>query len=261
MLTPAQIDARKGKLTASRVACLMVADTARIMQLYYEMTEDPAFAPVDLSEVWPVRLGEATEQLQVDWFELKHSPVTMRGEVLVHSNGWAAATLDGWSVLHGCPIEAKHCGGHEPFETLVERYMPQLHWQMIVTGVKQCALSIILGAREPTVDFIDFDDAYGAELVRRAEAFMQCVWTKTPPVEIAEPVPAPVPGKTYDMESSNAWVSEAFVWLANIGAKKAAEAAEKELKYLVPADAKKCFGAGVRITRDRAGRLSLRELT
>ena len=34
----------------------------------------------------------------------------------------------------------------------------------------------------------------------------------------------------------------------------------KILKSLVPSDAKKCFGYDVQITRDRAGRLSLREL-
>ena len=36
--------------------------------------------------------------------------------------------------------------------------------------------------------------------------------------------------------------------------------AEKVLKSLVPADAKRCTGYGVRITRNRAGSLSLREL-
>jgi hypothetical protein len=261
MLSEEQIAARRGKLTASRVAALMTADTTKIMNLYREMIGDPTWDEEDLSEVWPVRLGEATERLQGDWFELKRGPVSRRGEVVVHANGWAACTLDAWSVLHDCPVEMKHCGGHEPFETLVERYQPQMHWQMIVTGVKQCALSIIMGAREPIVDFVDYDEDYGAELMRRAEAFMQCVWSKTPPVDIDEPVVPPVPGKVYDMENSNAWVSEAFVWRSNVAAKKAAEAAEKELKALVPADAKKCFGADVVITRNRAGHLSLREMS
>jgi hypothetical protein len=37
-----------------------------------------------------------------------------------------------------------------------------------------------------------------------------------------------------------------------------AENASKALKAMVPADAKKCSGHGVRITRNRAGHLSLR---
>ena len=262
MLTPAQIEARKGRLTASRVACLMTADVAKIMNLYLEMTDDPAFVEEDLSSVWAVQLGSTTESLSLDWFDRKHGPVSRRGEVVVHElNGWAACTLDGWSDLHGCSIECKHCGGHEPFETIVERYMPQMHWQMIVTGKRQCALSVIMGAREPIVDFVEYDEDYGAELMRRAEDFMHCVWSRTVPVAIDEPVPPPIPGRVYDFSSNNEWGSEAFVWLENIGAKKAAESAEKSLKGMVPPDAKKAFGHGVNITRDRAGRLSLREMS
>jgi len=98
MLTPAQIDARRGKMTSSRIACLMTADVAKIMQLYMEMTEDPAFCPEDFSMFWPVRLGEATEQLNLDFFEQKNGmAVTRRGEVVVHPEiEWAAATLDGF---------------------------------------------------------------------------------------------------------------------------------------------------------------------
>jgi hypothetical protein len=223
------------------------------------LTNDPSYQEPDLSQVWPVRLGEATEQLNLDFFDLKHGPVSMRGDVITHTNGWLACTLDGWSALHGCPIEVKHTGGHEPFETLVERYQPQMHTQMIVTNTKQCALSVIMGAREPIVEFIDYDEAYGAELWRRAEAFMQCVWSKTPPVDIDEPVTPPVPGKVYSFEGNNMWASSAFLWRENIAGKKLAEMAEKELKAMMPADAKKAVGAGIYISRDRAGRLSLRE--
>jgi hypothetical protein len=116
-----------------------------------------------------------------------------------------------------------------------------------------------MGANQPIVEYIDRDDDYIAEMVRRATAFMECVRTKTPPVEIEEPVPAPIPGKVYDMSGSNSWSAEAFLWRENIAAKRQAEQAEKSLKAMMPADAKKAHGAEVVITRDRAGRLSLRE--
>jgi hypothetical protein len=63
------------------------------------------------------------------------------------------------------------------------------------------------------------------------------------------------------MEGNNSWASEASLWLENIAAKRQAEQAEKTLKAMVPADAKKAFGHSITITRDRAGRLSLREAT
>jgi hypothetical protein len=96
MLSPAQIEARKGKLTASRVACLMTGDATEIMRLYLEMIGEER--PENLSDVWPVQLGSATEQLNLDWFERKNRmPVTRRGEVVVHPDyPWAACTLDGW---------------------------------------------------------------------------------------------------------------------------------------------------------------------
>lgn len=257
-LSASQIIARDGKLTASRVACLMTGDEAKIMSLWKELIGDPSFVPEDLSEVWPVQLGVATEALNLDWFERKHGPVTRRGEV-VSARTWMACTLDGWSVVHDCPIEVKHVGGHEPFETIRERYQPQMHWQMIVVGTDKCVLSVIMAAREPIVEFVEKDTAYADELLRRASAFMDCVRTLTPPVEIAPPVVAPVPGKTYDFTGKNEWAAEAATWLENVVGKQKAEASEKSLKAMVPADATKCHGHQVVITRDRASRLSLRQ--
>lgn len=96
MLTVDQLQAREGKITASRVGVLMSGDEAKILALWREMLglEEPP----DLSGVWPVRRGEATEQLNLDWFQEKQGkPVIRRGEVVVHPDyDWAACTLDGW---------------------------------------------------------------------------------------------------------------------------------------------------------------------
>lgn len=260
MLSSAQIAARDGRLTASRIACLMSGDAAAIMNLWRELVGDPGFVPDDLSGVWPVQLGSATEALNLDWFARKHGPVSSRGDVVEHAVGWAACTLDGWSDQHGCPVEAKHVGGREPLEVVIDRYQPQMQWQMLVTGAAQCAFSVIVAANEPVVDFIPRDDEYGAELWARAEAFMECVWTLTPPVALA-PVAAPViPAVTYDMAGRNDWASEAVTWLTTRQAKRDCDAAEKALKSFVPGDAVRCYGYGVEIKRDRAGRLSMKEM-
>lgn len=261
MLSPDQIRERDGKLTASRVACLMTGDEADILSLWREMVGDPSYVPEDLSGVWPVQLGSCTEALNLDWFERKFGPLSRRGDVVTHENTWAACTLDGWSDLHGCPIECKHVGGREELAVIIERYQPQMHWQMIVTGAPKCAISVIMGANEPIVEFIDRDEAYAAELMKRATAFMQHVWDLTPPVALPS-VAAPVkPEKTYDMTGNNAWGANAATWLSTRQAKKDCEGAEKELKALVPADAIRCHANGIEIRRDRAGRLSIREKT
>ena len=96
MLTPTQIEARRDKLTASRIACLMTGDAEKIMRLWREMIGDEA--PENLDDVWAVQLGLVTEQLNLDWFQIKNKLlITQRGEVRNHpAVSWGACTLDGW---------------------------------------------------------------------------------------------------------------------------------------------------------------------
>lgn len=158
----------------------------------------------------------------------------------------------------GYALEVKHCGGREPLEVVIERYQPQLQWTMFVTGTQEIALSVILGASEPVVEYIDRDDAYIAEMVKRGEEFMEFVRNREPPV-VLDPVPTPIVAvKTYDYSTDNTWVDSAADWIATKPFSDRCRDAEKILKAKVPEDARKVFGGGVRITRDRAGRLSLR---
>lgn len=252
-----QLAARKGKLTASRVACLMTGDADKIMQLYLEMTDQAM--PENLDHVWPVQLGSATEELQLDWFEMKNGPLSRRGEVVVHMrHSWAAATLDAWHDELACPVECKHVGGREPLEVIVDRYQPQIQWQMEVTAASECALSVIMGANEPVVEFISFDRAYAAEMVARGAQFMEFVRKRKPPIALAPVAPPCDPTKIIDMTGNNLWSASAADWLSSKDAADTCKEAEKLLKSIVPADAKKCHGHAVQITRDRAGRLSLR---
>src|SRR5262245_1835280 len=214
-LNAAQLAQRAGKLTASRIACLMTADAEKILRLWKEMIGEEI--PEDLSHVWPVRLGEATEQLQLDWFqEQSGMRVLRRGEVVLHPKFlWAACTLDGWvEAPDPYPIEVKHVGGREPIEVIIDRYQPQVQWIMEITRSTQCALSIIMGASPPIVEYIEADGSYQQELVKRGAMFMRHVAERTPPV-VLEPAPAPVDAtKIIDMTGNNEWASYAVRWLA-----------------------------------------------
>jgi hypothetical protein len=258
MLNASQIAQRENKLTASRVACLMTGDTDKILNLWRELVGDPEFVPEDLSGVWPVQLGSATEALNIAWYCRKYGSVSGKGDVIVGSPEWMAATLDGWDDARKCPIEAKHVGGREPLETIIARYQPQMHWQMMVTKSTECALSVIMGANEPIVEFIGFDKVYGDELMKRATQFWQCVENMTPPFALAPAAVPVIADKIYTMATPE-WITNAQRWLQTCGAVETAKDAEKKLKALVPEDAKKAVGSGVQISRDRAGRLSLRQ--
>ncbi len=144
--------------------------------------------------------------------------------------------------------------------TIIDRYQPQMQWQMIVTQAHQCALSVIEGANEPTVDIIPRDIEYMDILWDRAQRFMECVWSLTPPVPEKEAQAPIVPTRTVDMTGNNHWSSLATDWLETKGAAATAKASEIEIKKLMPEDALRAEGHGVVITRDRAGRKALREL-
>ena len=276
MLTAAQQAAREGKLTASRVGILMNGDDAALLNLWRECTGDPSYEPPDLSGVWPVQLGSHTEALNLRWYTRRVGrPVTRQGEVVVsQERDWAAATLDGWDAayplarpgearqgMEPAVIEAKHVGGFESRGRVVARYMPQVHWQMYVTGARLAVLSIIEGAREPVLEEIPRDEDYMAEILRRADEFWRCVETLTPPVALPA-VEAPRPAvREIDMSASNEWGNFAADWLANRDAAKTFNAAVKEIKALVEPDVKRAYGHGIEAKRSRSGAITIREIT
>lgn len=163
-------------------------------------------------------------------------------------------------------LEAKHTGGREPLEVVVERYQPQLQWIMFVTNTAEIALSVIMGADAPILEYVERDDEYIAEMVKRGKQFMHHVRTRTPPVALAAVPPPAKANKTIDMmqtPQANQWGSLAFTWLETRADHERCIAAEKELKAMVPLDCKKAYGAGIQITaaRGEKRRLSLREQT
>lgn len=259
VLTPEQQKLRAHRLTGSVVKILMTGTAIEVVALWKQMLgmEEPP----DLSGVWPVRLGETSEQLQLDWYgEKRGIEVTRRGEVVIGKPDWMAATLDGWDTQRDCPVECKHCGGRESLETIIVRYTPQCTWQMLVTGAKECALSVIMGANEPIVEYLAFDSAYARTLFNRAKAFMACVESLTPPAELPKIEAPPPPTKEYDMTPLDHWRIQAERWKQSYGAVEMAKESEKLLKQMVPPDAKEAKGHGVIITRNRAGAMSLREI-
>jgi predicted phage-related endonuclease len=260
-LTDKQRELRKGHFTGSEANILMAGDPYKVMDLYKMHIGDPTYIEPDFSEVWPVRLGEVTEALNLEFAALKYGPVTRQGEVVcgLGSLDWTAATLDGWLEKHKCPIEAKCVNGRSALDDVIARYQPQLHWQMMVTKAKECALSVIIGGNEPIVEFVPINRQYARELWQRATAFWLCVKSKTPPVELPAVPPPPMAVKEYDKSADVDWCGTADRWLQAYGAAQTAKEAEKYLKSLVPLDAKICYGHGIVIVRNRAGALSLRE--
>jgi hypothetical protein len=145
-----------------------------------------------------------------------------------------------------CPVEP-NVGGHEPIETIVDRYQSQMQWLMECTTADQCGLSVIFGASVPVVEYIERDAGYAAEMVIRGRLFMECVRQRREPVQLPPPPPPPVVvSKNYSMDGSNKWADAAVTWLTTKVAASDHAAAERTLKELVPPDEKACTGYSVK---------------
>lgn len=260
MLTDRQKIARKGKITASRIGVLTSGDAQAVYDLWLELTGDPSYTPPDLSNVWPVQLGAATETFHLDWLERSLGTITSRGKSFQHQEvEWALCTLDGWVNRDSMPIEVKHTGGFEPMETLLDRYMPQLQWIMWCCKADDIVFSVIMGAKEPKPQTIQFNRDYTRNLIDAAEGFMKHVFDLSEPV--ANPYikpPKPVFSKRVDMKGNNVWGDAAVRWVANRPAHQDYEEAAKTIKRLVPDDAKEAYGAGIIVARSKAGSLTIR---
>lgn len=260
-LTPEQQRMREGKLTASAVGAFVSGDPEKLMSLWRLMVGDPEHKEPDWQHIWPVRLGEASEAVNLEFYEYRTGRIlSRRGEVVTHPrHTWACATLDGFDDGLVGPVDAKHVGGFEKRDVIVARYTAQMFWQMGCTSTQRSALSIIEGAREPVVEPVEWDSGYADALWARAQAFMECVWSLTPPIALP-PVEAPVKAEhVIDMTGNNEWAVHAGAFIETGAAAKQFAKADKAIRTLVPPDAAKCFGHGIVATRNKAGALYIRE--
>jgi predicted phage-related endonuclease len=260
MLNADQLAARAGKIGGSDIGKIASGNREEILKLWQEKIGERQ--PDDLDQVFQVFWGSRTEPHHLDWHERENrQAISRRGEVIAHYRyDWAICTLDGWIDELQCPIEVKCTGGHEPFDPIIkDRYTPQCQWQMEITGADHCLLSVVMCNSNPVSDFINRDAAYARKLIDVGALFMEHVRNRTPPVDIPVP-PLPVDAtRVVDMHGNNEFAHQADIWLQLRDSAAAYDDAAKILKSMVPPDAKRCFGYGVQITRNRLGNLSLRE--
>lgn len=256
---------RRKTLGGSDANILMNGDPAAILRLWEEKlgrTESE-----DLSDVLPVQLGSWTEPLNLYWFGRSTGrEVSRQNEYSVHPvYPFMACELDGASVTTSgevAIVECKHVNQFSKIDEVAQKYMPQCHHAMAVTGLNHCILSVFIGTFTHEIVEIECDDWYLAQLIDRERAFWACVESGEPPHQM-EPVAAPAAPetlRTVDMEGNNAWASSAADWLDNRDASKAFTAADKAIKKLMEDDMGHAFGHGLQCKRAKNGSLRITEM-
>ena len=267
-LSQAQQAARRGKLTASRLPVLMSGDEAKIYSLWAELTGRQV--PDNLDEVWHVRLGNATEHLNIWWYEKTTGrPTSMHGDVVQHiQHPWLSATLDAADEAYMAAVECKHVTlrNGRTLDDVVQHYQPQCQSQMLITGWPKCMLSIAVDTSPPAIFEIEADPDYQAALMGWARWFWAFVDADQPPVTPPS-VPPPPPShdkmRIVDMSAGNRaadWEAASRLWIANKEAAKVFDGAAKSVKEMMPDDARRAYGAGIEAIRNRRGAVSIKEM-
>lgn len=262
MLSPDQIRLRDGKVTASFLPKLMAGDNDGIVAEWRRLVGDPDYVPENLDDSWPVQFGSYIETFALDWHERKTGKdLTRRGEVVTHpERPFFSCTLDAFRPSDRTAIDCKAPGMWRKLDDVVVYYTPQMVGQRACVGADKASLLIVHGGSEPVEYPVEWTPDYEAEVWARVDQFYECVQNLCLPVHM-QAVAAPVPAvKTYDMTGRNEWAAQAVTWITTREAAKDFAACEKAIKALVPADAIKCAGHGISVSRNKAGSLSIKEL-
>ena len=255
-LTEEQIKLRRGMVGGSDANIIMGGNEERIIRLWQEKRGE--MESEDLSDVLQVQMGTFTEPFNCQWFERKkEKKVTAQGESrLCIDYPFMGCTLDGLTDDAQAVVEFKHVSAFAKSEEVLDKYMPQLHHNMIVTELDKAYLSVFFGNHKWECFEVTKDAIYASVLIKAVSDFWACVKSGTPP--IAGMVKTPVAAvKRVDFNGNNHWASLAQQYKDNAKYNKLFEDASKGLKELVEDDVIEAFGHGISIKRDKKGSLRL----
>jgi predicted phage-related endonuclease len=262
-LSREDIAARKNFIGASDAITLMSGDSEKVHRLWEEKTGRRERE--DLSGLLRVVMGQHTEELNRYWYEKQTERAVTDAGVRRTKKGlpWMAATLDGITLTeagHSAVFEAKHVGPWSySREKVAQFYLPQLTHAASVIGVRHAVLSILICNDRWEYCEIEVDPFYENALIEAERKFWDAVKSDMPP-DIGSPPTAPVlPGELVelDMTGSNEWGEHAAAYLETLPYVEKNESAVAQLKALVPAHARACWGNGVRIARDKRNSLRI----
>jgi predicted phage-related endonuclease len=250
---------RSSYIGGSDARTILGTDENALIRLWQEKRGEVELQ--DLSGNLLVQFGCATEELNRHWFERETGRRLAQVQRFVRHKAldWMGATLDGMVEDETAVFEAKFMlPWHFDEGGAAEKHMAQLQHNMLVTGARRGYISILTGGAKWVSIEVEADPVYQTVLLQVERIFWRCVKTgEQPRVFGAEPPKAKVAAvRVVDMTASNAWAEYAAVFARTRAAYCDNESAKRELKALVPEDAREAFGHGIRAKRSKAGAIS-----
>lgn len=247
-------------------------DIKRIMAgdwpaLYLEKTGQ--VEPEPLTDLAPL-LGKYLEGFHRDWYiwQTGNDVTSVHANASIpldHCDFLPNVTLDGIITTEPnstvrIPWEAKTVGQFIKRDDLIEREFPQLQWQMLCTDADSLELSVMFLNQRWEAVRIERDDEAIEKLVDMAKQFWQHITDGVMPQEqVVTPITPIV--ERFDMRANADWRTLEATWLKTRQPAKQFQQADKNLKKLIPPEAKNGFGEAISFTRNKAGAVTLLPLT
>src|SRR5690349_10585144 len=258
-LTALDFDRRRYFIGGSDARIIMGDDEAALLRLWREKRGE--VEPEDLSGNLIVQLGLATEELNRRWYQTNTGQVLtdIQRQIRHPALRWMAATLDGRVEGSGAVFEAKFM---LPWsfseEAAAEKYLPQLQHNMYVLAERTAVLSVITGGGKWVEITTHADPLYQHLIVTAERKFWRCVESGEPPrlFGVEPPKPRIEAVRIVDMSAQNSWSEFAGLFRITWQAFLDPERSKRELKALMPEDAKEAVGHGVRAKRSKSGAIS-----
>ena len=217
-----------------------------------------------------VMIGTVTEGINKVLLENALQIEVSNIDPFVHrDNPLHTASPDG--VVEGADVstivECKHTSSFNSVDKVHDTYYPQLQWQLYVTGYQKVILSVIYGNdfRLPdSITFVERNELYLREMVRKVNTWYDKHITNDEPIVDDVTAPQFIPldeRQDYDYSTNNEWVNHAVNYVMSKSQYDLHNSSKKELKNLIPNDAKTVIGGGVEVKVGKTGRVTMKEIT
>ena len=263
---------RKGKVSASIIRSILGSvdsqEKAKRILTGNQTKEEIA----EVEDNPRVMIGTVTEGINKVLLENALQIEVSNIEPFVHpDNPIHTASPDGVVAKEFCDvptlIECKHTSSFNSVDKVHDTYYPQLQWQLYVTGYPRVILSVIYGNdyRLPdSVTFVERNEEYIRDMVSKVNAWYERHIINDEPIvdDVAAPQLIPLDDrKDYDYSTNNEWVNHSINFVLSKKQHDLHITSKKELKNLIPNDAKTVVGGGVQVNISKAGRVTMKEMT
>ena len=254
---------RKGKVSASIIRYILgsVDSQEKAKRILTGNQTKEEIAEVENNP--RVMIGTVTEGINKVLLENALQIEVSNIEPFVHpDNPIHTASPDGVVAKEFCDvptlIECKHTSSFNSVDKVHDTYYPQLQWQLYVTGYPRVILSVIYGNdyRLPdSVTFVERNEEYIRDMVSKVNAWYERHIINDEPIvdDVAAPQLIPLDDrKDYDYSTNNEWVNHSINFVLSKKQHDLHITSKKELKNLIPNDAKTVVGGGVQVNISKA---------